>query len=527
MDRRIAAVVPFNFGEAAPATARFVPVRNQWPPDLADPGLYDWDASRVIRRSISDQFLQWFICASVAPRRFVYSFEVGWQVEDLPAWSRYHKVYSFYKALDDLAEAHGFGLVPGPGEAWNVGRAARKTLDPTLERWFGLAIPFTEDRSVTNPNLAPQPDVDRRPVSELTVLTPEISSQLHRKTEHEIAREQGETELAAAREQLGRLSQGERRKWLQTKWASKLGNIEPNPHPEARIEWTKALPDANVEAISLRVERQLVIPLLLLRPTSTRSTRLPLVVAVSEAGKELFLKKRALQIETLLRGGTTVCLPDVRATGEMTPDSRRDPDSDESMKSNTVLMIGETLLGERLRDLRTVLAYLGSRQDLNTEAVALWGEGFNLANAENLILDEEPPWQIGPEIQWHAEPLGGLLALLGGLFNDNVREIAVCGGLLSLSSILDSNFAYVPQDVIVPDILEVADVPDVAAAFAPRPLLLEGMVDGLDRPVSPGDLEYQLQSVYKAYGRTSSSALSVQSFEDGSDVAQWFLNHAN
>jgi dienelactone hydrolase len=45
LDPRVAAVVPFNFGEAAPATARFIPARNQWPPDLADTGLYDWDAS--------------------------------------------------------------------------------------------------------------------------------------------------------------------------------------------------------------------------------------------------------------------------------------------------------------------------------------------------------------------------------------------------------------------------------------------------------------------------------------------------
>jgi hypothetical protein len=48
IDSRVAAVVPFNFGEAAPATARFLPNKNQWPLELADPGLHDSDTIRVI-----------------------------------------------------------------------------------------------------------------------------------------------------------------------------------------------------------------------------------------------------------------------------------------------------------------------------------------------------------------------------------------------------------------------------------------------------------------------------------------------
>jgi hypothetical protein len=76
--------------------------------------------------------------------------------------------------------------------------------------------------------------------------------------------------------------------------------------------------------------------------------------------------------------------------------------------------------------------------------------------------------------------LGGLLAVLGALYEEDVRTVAVRGGLVSFSSMLRSNFSYVPQDVIVPGILEVGDIPDIAAALAPRPLLLSHMVDGLD-----------------------------------------------
>ena len=99
------------------------------------------------------------ICASVAPRRFIYSYEMGWEAERQPAWARYTKVFGLYGALDHLDEAHGFGTFPGPGECANIGPSQRQTLYPELNRWFGIPIPVSE------------PD-DRRPESELSTLNP-------------------------------------------------------------------------------------------------------------------------------------------------------------------------------------------------------------------------------------------------------------------------------------------------------------------------------------------------------------------
>ena len=525
IDPRVAAVVPFNFGESTPEVPRFIPSKNQWPLDLADPGLMDWDTTRVIRRGIVDQFMQWFICASVAPRKFVYSYELGWNVQDLPAWARYRKVYAFYNALGNLADAHGFGPFPGPGEAWNIGPAQRRSLYPTLERWFGIPSPFENDKSSPLENLAPHPDVDRQPVSDLTVLTPEISSQLNRKTEHEIAEREGKEKVAAARAELIGMSSESKLKWLQVHWATKLGNIDPNLHPKATIEWSKEMPNTQGEAISLEVEPGLFVPMLLLIPRPRNTARVPVVVALSESGKDLFLAKRAQEIETLLKTGVAVCLPDVRATGETTTDGRRDPDGDENTQANTVLMIGETMLGMRLRDLRTVLVYLRSRKDIDSSRFGLWGDSFYPANPEHLILNESPQWQIGPEIEQHAEPLGGLLAVLGGLYEDDVRTIAVRGGLVSFSSMLESNFGYVPQDVVVPGILEVGDIADVEASLAPRPLLMSGIVNGVDQLVPQQELERQLQPVSQAYRKTGAGVLSIQSGVNPPDLANWFLKH--
>src|SRR4029077_8303596 len=104
--------------------------------------------------------------------------------------------------------------------------------------------------------------------------------------------------------------------------------------------------------------------------------RVPVVVAVSEGGKQRMLEQRESEIETLLKGGVAICLADVRGTGETAPDTRRGPSSAEVSLSATELMLGNTLLGARLKDLRTVLAYIEARQDIQSARIAVWGDSF-------------------------------------------------------------------------------------------------------------------------------------------------------
>src|ERR1700719_3765360 len=221
LDQRVSAVVPFNFGESTPEIPRFISEKNQWPLELADPGLGDWETPRCLRRGIIDQFLQWTVCAMVAPRRLVYSFELGWNVEDLPAWARYKKVFELYQAADNLAEAHGFGPFPGPGECWNIGPAQRRSLYPTLERWFGIPMPFESMETSIHANLAKEPG-DRRPEAELAVLSPAAAAQLHMRTVHELAREVGLSKVASARSKVAGMDPARRHKWMQTQLAERL-----------------------------------------------------------------------------------------------------------------------------------------------------------------------------------------------------------------------------------------------------------------------------------------------------------------
>ena len=82
-----------------------------------------------------------------------------------------------------------------------------------------------------------------------------------------------------------------------------------------------------------------------------------------------------------------------------------------------------------------------------------------------------------------AEPMGGLLALFGALFEDSVRAVVVRGGLIGYDSLLQGPFCYVPHDVLIPGALTMGDLGDVATALAPRSLRIEGMVDGVNREV--------------------------------------------
>jgi hypothetical protein len=55
--------------------------------------------------------------------------------------------------------------------------------------------------------------------------------------------------------------------------------------------------------------------------------------------------------------------------------------------------------------------------------------------------------------------------------------------------VLEDNFCHIPQDVIVPGFLTVADIKDLVRSVIPRPVLIAEPVNGLNIRVSPGSME--------------------------------------
>jgi len=507
LDNRLAAVLPFNFGEAGPEE-HYTEGPRGYDFETADPGWGEWESTRCLRQSIAGQFFPWMICASAAPRGFVYSFEVSWPsgVEKEPAWARYKKVFDLYGQRDHLAEVHGLGPFPGPGECTNVGTYLRKQIYPILARWLDFPIPSEEYHNV-------------RPDADLMCLTAAAAAERRPRAASEIAYQMAAARLSAARTNLASLTPADRLRSLRASLAVKLGDIESPVRVAGRTLWTRTFSALTVEGIELQLSPGLRLPLLLLKPQPNSFGRLPVVLALAQAGKDRFLVERSIVLAELLKVGTAVCLADVRGTGEVAPGS-----STASLVA-TELMLGNTALGARIKDTRAVLRYLCGRQDLDPRRVVLWGDSLAPVNPPGLLLDQsvllEPGRQeLGPQAIHQAQPVGGLLALLTALYEDNVHAVAVCGGLVSFLSVLRDRFCYVPQDIVVPGILESVDIEDIVAELSPRAVLLEGLVDGRNRLLSTSDLEGQLGGARAAY-RGTPSHLAVRDQTDDSGFAAW------
>jgi len=484
LDERIAAVIPYNY----------------------DHGRVRLDAD--FPGELTGQINMSFVTASVAPRRYVRAFEFGWEgaaEPDYPdlwvdAWERGKKIWELYGAQDNLATIQAYGLIrlsiERVSHCFSVGPQQRAELHPILLRWFGIPMPSAADLAIlpdselsVNPyreEARQQEAKRRRPASELISITPALSSKLPRRLLHQVAKDRGRQLLETARRERGDL-----RKELE----GKLGDIEPRGAGKIEHRWTRDLAEIRVEALALQVEEGIRIPMLVLRPAG--SAPVPIVVGITTGGKDRFLTGRGEEIRKLISKGVAVCLPDLRGTGETAPEP--DWQNVGSGLSEMELALGNTLLGARLKDLRAVLRYVRSRPEFDPRRVAVWGDGFAPANGP-LLLDELE-LESGPQIQYHSEPMGALLALLGALYED-VPVVAAQRGLGSYISVLDDAFTYTPADAIVHGILRVADVADIAVALAPRLLLLNAPVNGRNEVLTASELETEFAAAREAYRRS-------------------------
>ncbi len=518
-DKRIAALIPFNFGRVY------------------------WD-SYEIRNSIWGKITPWFICCAGAPRKFIYAHEFSWEGDEgpvypsvwVPAWPRYEQVYNLYGARDNLATVQGKGILrvsQTEGDCYSLGSVQRKPLYPLLKKWLDIPLPSQEDRDIEidsqlsfarrRPDYAAlqlKESMRRMPDSALLSITPEISAEINQRPLHRIAFDIGKDLLRKARDRRALLDPSAGRRSLADSLAKVLGDIEPDRHPVVETRWSKKLSAAAVEALTLHTVDGTIIPVLMLRPGNAGNSPRPLVIALSEGGKDRFLKDRSRELEQLITKGIAVCLPDVRGTGE----SALDQYNRSAGPAIRAAELGKTLLGFRLKDVRTVLEYLKSRQDIDPGRIALWGESFTEVNPENLWLDELARWPISPQIQHFASPLGAHLALLTALYHEEIKAVAAGGALVGYLSILDDNFNYVPPDIIVPEILKTGDISDICASLAPRPVLLVKIINGRNCPVKEKPLHAEMEAVKLAYQRSGRAANLIISKDYGkAELVRWLV----
>jgi cephalosporin-C deacetylase-like acetyl esterase len=510
LDTRIAAVAPFNFGGPQPETVFPLPADAELSVNWSGGG--SWESTRNLRLSARDGFLPWVIVGAVAPRGLIYAHEFAWDKDRDPVWKRLETIYGFYNAGDKLASVHGRGAVTGkPPEAThcnNIGPEHRKGIYPALKQWFDMPIPEKESST-------------RYKAEELACLTSEMAKAM--KPLHVLA-EPNLREWIKRGKFIHRWMgtwQGVRHE-LRDVWGQLLGNVEPKAGPTVLTSAVVPIAGGTVKKIELEVEPGIVLPALILSPEKM-AARAPVVVGLCQQGKAAFLKNNAAEVASLLEAGIVVCLPDVRGTGETRAGTDRGRRSSATSIASSELMLGQTLIGSQLRDLRSVLRLLRAHNGVDPERVAVWGTSFAKTNPHGQDLAMPLELESLPE---HSEPLGGLLALFGALYEDSVRVVYSQNGLVTYQSVLESRFIYMPYDAVVPGPLTVGDLCDVAPALAPRPLRIETPVDALNRRVSAETLKNAHEKTIWNYslddGRLAHNLVLLA--EPKADSAKWLID---
>ena len=488
-DDRIAAVIAFNFGSLSTS---------------------DWDLSRNLPGTVRFRFWPWIILASLAPRRLIYGREFSWNPDEDLSWHRLEKIYELYNSRKFLRSVHGSGKVsshmPDDTHCMNVGFVHRRQVYPILKEWFEIPVPDQEAFDF----------LERRCLDETIVSTDRPKAQC---TLNEHILSIGQARLAAAREEREAAGTGGEAEQLRQELLAVLGLVDPFTSyrvKEAHEGFGRA------KNVVLEVEEKVFVRLRLYWPSKCHRSRLPVVIGLTQEGNARLYKERRKLIQKLLAHEVVVCLAELRGIGDARHgELYRGRLSPSAGVAATSQMLGEPVIISRIRDVRTVIAYLSHHHDLALNQIGLWGD--SLAGTNSWRSDLDVPLDTTP-FPHRGEPLGGVVAALTALYEPNVRAVYVHRGLVSYASILQSPFTYQPMDSLIPGMLRIADLPDIAAALAPRPLRLEGLVDGQNRHVTVQQLEQSYARARKAYeqkGQSDYFGIQVKKSTEDS-IATWF-----
>jgi dienelactone hydrolase len=529
LDERIAVSIPFNFSATEPMEPWYDPLRSYW-------------------GAAAGGFTPWTIAALAAPRRLVQAQEFEWTDGEQQRLARFQKVYGWLGAGDHVAMLHG-----GPHtDATHFDRLHRMPLYAILNGWFDMRLPT---RGQDEPAALPAAnglDCFQTPLGRKCLAEWRATGRLAEP--HELAARAAKDRLAVASRgyrddaarQAGRRTGGVGEKGaalgeaLATRLGGLLGDTAPVP-PTAATGGPRKLGTwrgAKVLGLWLPAETdgQLGLAAWLLMPPTAAGAggRMPAVLGVCRAGKARMLAERGKDVERMLKAGIAVCLLDARGCGETSPGDSRLPDSNVGEMAFGLWGLRDSLIGRQLRDVRTTLAYLAARGDVDPSRMGLWGEGLAEPNGragEPVLFDEVPFRQTSPIPMHLSEPAGGMLAMMAALWpvpvanpadagggrvaamGENasdvassaaapggpatadahaagaaprVRAVLVRGTLVSWMSVLQRRHHYVPPDAVVPGLLGVADMPLIAEALRAGgvALFVEDLRDGSNRGVA-------------------------------------------
>jgi pimeloyl-ACP methyl ester carboxylesterase len=232
----------------------------------------------------------------------------------------------------------------------------------------------------------------------------------------------------------------------------------------------------HIEKLEFLSEAGIYIPAWVFLPEENRSSA-PAILYVDEAGKE----EEGMEfgpLEQLARKGQCVIAVDVRGMGSTRP---AHPDMDPPREftnlenAQTAMAywaweINESLFGMRVQDVVRSVDYALSRSDINRSGVRLIGKGE-----------------------------GALWALFATALDARILATVCDRGLLSYRCLTQGDRYLYSADVIIPDVLNHFDLPQVAAAVASRSLALLAPLDAMKNTVDVGVARATYQWTETAY----------------------------
>jgi cephalosporin-C deacetylase-like acetyl esterase len=203
------------------------------------------------------------------------------------------------------------------------------------------------------------------------------------------------------------------------------------------------------ETFVLYPEPEMPVPSVLVRGKD-REGPLPTAVLVDPVGKDTVLEGRLAH--GLLGAGWQVLAIDLRATGETALKSETVRDAVDHNSTEWSIWMGRPLMGQWCWDVTRAIDYLVTRDDVDARNLVLVGTGA-----------------------------GSLAAICAAALDDRIRSVAAFGTLASFAT--PEPFAGHRMATFVPFLLDIGDVPHLAALLAPRRLILGRPVNAQNQPL--------------------------------------------
>jgi cephalosporin-C deacetylase-like acetyl esterase len=243
-------------------------------------------------------------------------------------------------------------------------------------------------------------------------------------------------------------------------------------------------PRYRIEKLVIESEPGIVVPALLFLPEGTGKR--PGLVYVHGRGKSAAVS----EIESLVNSGSAVLAIDVRGLGE----TRGISDSNGSdwpryfgdfESAMTTLLTGGTLVGMRARDIVRAVDVLAGRDEVDRERI----------------------YGVGVEG-------GGISLLHAAAMDARIRKVALERTLLSYQSIIDHKIHRNVFEDVVPGVLKVYDLPDLARLIAPRELRIVDAVNPVGQRVPVDGVRKQYGTAKVAWRGAGDTAASLYGFAE-------------